>query len=216
MRLFVFIGIGLFLLSGAAIAETLYVSDLKEITVRTGQGNKHKIISMIKSGQKVELLERGDAWSLVRVANGKEGWVLTRYLTTAIPKKILFDSLQKKHSLLEAKTNSLLEENSRLKKENRQLRMDFSSSKKKLGNLSKAYKTLKDESAEFIELKDNYNRTASQLAEQKEKAMKLEEELTTFQLRQNIRWFLSGAGVLIIGFIIGYSAKRQRKRSSLY
>ncbi len=53
MRHLVFIGVLLILFSTAVQAETMYVSDLVEITLRTGQGIDHKIIAMIKSGQKV-------------------------------------------------------------------------------------------------------------------------------------------------------------------
>ena len=35
---------------------------------------------MIESGQKVEVVESGQEWSIVRLLDGKEGWILNRYL----------------------------------------------------------------------------------------------------------------------------------------
>ena len=78
-------------------AETVYVSDQLSITVRTGKGTHRKIIALIKSDQKVEALEKGEEWTLVRLQNGKKGWVLSRYLTNSIPKSIQLESLQLKY-----------------------------------------------------------------------------------------------------------------------
>jgi hypothetical protein len=56
---------------------------------------------------------------------------------------------------------------------------------------------------------------SAKLTEQTQKASKYEEDLTKLLWNKNIKWFLSGAGVLILGFIIGFMTKRQRRRSSL-
>jgi SH3 domain protein len=86
---------------------------------------------------------------------------------------------------------------------------------KALKDLQKEYDTLKSGSAEYIKLKTTYQKTSSKLSEQTERADKVEGELAKLLRSQNIKWFLSGAGVLLLGFIIGYSSKRQRRRSSL-
>ena len=51
--------------------------------------------------------------------------------------------------------------------------------------------------------------------QQTQKALELDNEVEKLHWNQNVRWFLSGAGVLLLGFIIGFSTKRQRRRSSL-
>ncbi len=85
-----------FTLFDFAHAETMYVADIVKITVRTGPGTEHKIITMVKSGQKVEVLQPDIHWSEVRLTNGKQGWVLNRFLTTEKPCRLLLESLQKK------------------------------------------------------------------------------------------------------------------------
>jgi len=101
------------------------------------------------------------------------------------------------------------------KKENKGLSSELRTTKANLNKIKSSHETLKKESAEFLGLKSNYEKTSSKLTEQTQKAEKLEEELTKLLLHQNIKWFLSGAGVLLLGFVIGFSIKRQRKRSSL-
>jgi len=107
------------------------------------------------------------------------------------------------------------EKNSLLKAENKKLTTEFAVSRKELQKTSKDYEVLKTESKEFLQLQSKFKAASSKLAEQTKKAEKFEDELTKLLWNQNIKWFLSGAGVLILGFIIGFSAKRQRRRSSL-
>jgi len=203
------------LFSTVVHAETMYISDIIEIMIRSGPGNDNRIIAMIKSGEKVEMLKPDEEWSLVRIANGKEGWALSRFLTSKEPDRLALARLEKQHKELKNKNVSLIEENKVYKKENKKLNSELQTNKKVLDKIKSSYETLKKESAEFLALKSNYEKSASILAEQTKKAEKLEEELTKLLLHQNIKWFLSGAGVLLLGFVIGFSAKHQRRRSSL-
>ncbi|MCD4804446.1 MAG: TIGR04211 family SH3 domain-containing protein [Desulfobacterales bacterium] len=206
------------LFSTVVQAETMYVDDIVKITVRTGPGIAHKILAMIKSGESVEVLKPEEPekdWSLVRITNGKEGWVLSRFLKSKEPDGLVLDRLKKKHNALKNQAVSTIEENKVYKKENKRLNSELKTNKEISKKIKSSYETLKKESAEFLELKSNYEKTSSNLIEQTKKATKLEEELTSLLLHQNIKWFLSGAGVLLLGFVIGFSTKRQRRRSSL-
>ena len=66
----------------SAQAETRYVSDELEITLRRGESTGHKISAMLKSGTPLEVLSTNKAtgYSLVRTPCGKQGYVLTRQL----------------------------------------------------------------------------------------------------------------------------------------
>ena len=61
------------LITATAWAEEMYVNEIVQITLRTGKGTDHKIVAMIQSGQKVEIVEPGQDWSRVRTADGREG-----------------------------------------------------------------------------------------------------------------------------------------------
>ena len=210
MKKSIAIGLCLILFSGAAYAETRYVK-AGEITLRTGPGNKHKIIAMVPSGQKLDMLEPGSDWSRVRLLNGKEGWSLTQYLTTQIPDAIKLTRLGKKHAQLTREANTLQQVSSDLKEENQRLRAELADTQKKLSDTSNAYESLKNKSADFFKLDSNYKEATTRLSEQTEKAVLLEDRLK----QNNIYLFLSGAGVLLAGFIIGLLFRRQRRRSSL-
>lgn len=202
-------------ISGVVYAETMYVTDLLRLTLRTGQSTEHKIIAVIDSGQKVEVLESGEEWSSVRLADGKEGWVLSRYLTPRETYNVKLKRLEDKHKNLMAQAASLLEENTKLNSENKKLKAAFQQNEKAFNKIQGDFESLKSESAEFIKLRTNYKKISKELDEKSQRLTELEEQVSRLQLYHYIKWFLVGAGVLLIGFIIGFSAKRQRRRSSL-
>lgn len=215
MKRHIFMGIFFLLISTTGYAETRYISGIIQITLRTGPGVDHRVIAMIKSGQEIEIINKGEEWTQIRLFSGKEGWVLTRFLTEKKPRSIILEQAEQKNKNLTLQMTKLLEENAKLKEGKKQIQSELSHSKKMLAEVAKSYEILKEESSDFIEIKTKYKKSASDLDEQIKKANRMEEELKRLQLHNNIKWFLSGAGVLLFGFLVGLSAKRQRRRSSL-
>lgn len=203
------------LFSATADAETMYVTDMLKLTLRTGPSIENKIIAVIDSGQMMEILEFGDEWARVQLPNGKEGWVLSRYLTSSETNNIKLERLEAKHKNLMVQAAELLEENNNLQSENQKLSSELAANQKELVQTRTDYDTLKAEAAEFLDLKTKFESASSQLAEQSAKAEKLEEQLKMLERGTYIKWFLAGSGVLILGFLIGFSTKRQRRRPSL-
>lgn len=215
MKRIIFVGIWLFLFSTVVQAKTMYVSDQVEITLRTGQGTDHKIIAMIKSGDAVEVLTHGNNWTQVRTSNGTRGWVLSRFLKSEIPSRIALERLEKNHKALLAQVEPSLNEITALKAESAKLRSELALIEKALNENKRSYEILKTESAKFLKLKSEFKKINSQLEKERQKADKLDEDLTNELRQKHIWWFLCGAGVLLLGFMIGFSAKRQRRRPSL-
>ncbi len=210
MRRVLFIGFFL-ILSGIAHAETRYVSGVLDVTLRTGKGTSHKVISMVRSGQPLQLIEAGPQWSMVRAPNGKEGWMLSRFVTTDKPDSMLLARLREKYDRLSEQYRSLKEGGGKLVEENGELKKTLAEKTAKLDEVTKAFASLKKRSADFFALEKDYKESASELERQTEKAELLEDRLG----EKNIRWFLSGAGVLLAGILIGHIAKR-KKRTSYY
>ena len=209
------IAILLVLLPAVVHAEKKYINDLLEITLRTGQGIDHKIIEIVKSGQMVEVIKPGNQWTKIRQLNGTEGWVVSRFLTSNKPNILLLKELQEKHEAIMIRTDSQLEEIAKLQEDNKELRSKLTVSAKTLNDLNNSYETLKKGSGDFLQLKSNYNKATAQLTKQKQKIQKYEDELSKLEQRQIFRWIFTGAGILFLGFLIGLSGKRQRRRLSL-
>lgn len=215
MKRLLAIGILIVLLPVVARAETKYINDLLEITLRTGQGIDHKIIEIVKSGQVVEVLEPGDQWTKIRRQNGTEGWVVSRFLTSKKPNILILKELQEKYEAAMIRNDSQLIKITKLQGDIKELRSKLTAVEKEFNDLSNSYETLKKESGEFLKLKSKYDKATAQLAKQKEKIQQYEDELSKLEQRQIFRWIFTGAGILFVGFLIGFSARRQRRRPSL-
>jgi SH3 domain protein len=197
-------------------AETQFVTDTVKLTVRTGPSMENKIIAVIESGTAVDVITPGEDWSLVRIPDGKEGYVLNRYLVQNPPSTIQLERLKSRHQELTTEVEALREENSQLTSDTRQLRTELATLQQELNQTSSEFDALKSESAGFLDLKAKYDRAASELSAKTSRVETLEKELGQLEISQYIRWFLAGSGVLLVGFILGFSVKRQRRRSSLY
>ena len=215
MKRYVFIGILLVFVTASVQARSMYVSEIVEITLRTGPGIDHKVIAMVKSGQTLVVLEPGSEWTKVRLSNEKEGYMLSRFLTEKKPNELLLDELKEKHKDLESKLNTIREESSKQKNQNESLLSELAAKEEQLSGLTVSYDALKADSAEFLNLKTDYKKTVAQLDEQTQKAKEYEEAYSKLVKWQIIRWVLAGAGILLVGFLIGMSSKRQRRRSTL-
>jgi SH3 domain protein len=170
---------------------------------------------MLKTGHRVEILTVEGDWTQVRLENGKEGWVLSRFLTDKEPHSVMLEQIKQQNEALSSQLKELQEVNEKQKSTNEWLESELAGTRKKLTQAVKDYEALKKESSEFIQLKTKYKKSSSELAQQTKKGQAMEAELNQLRLQKNIKWFLSGAGVLVVGFLLGLSAKRQRRRSSL-
>jgi hypothetical protein len=65
--------------------ETLYVIEQLYVTVNTMPDGSGERVGQIKSGDKVELIERQGEQAHVRLASGEEGWVKSSYLSADPP-----------------------------------------------------------------------------------------------------------------------------------
>ena len=204
-------------LPAAAAAETAYVSENFEITMRTGPGTERKIISLVQSGRALEVLEQGEEWSLVRAPNGKEGWVLNRYLTTSQPSAMVLERVRQDYDVLNAKYNELKEKYDSLSAQKKVSDADLSQSSQDLNELSAAYENLKKESADFLKLKKQYEKTAADLEAEKNRSSELDDENMQMKRNRIIQWVWTGGGIMLLGFFLGlFSSSRRKPRSSLY
>ncbi|MDH3450262.1 MAG: TIGR04211 family SH3 domain-containing protein, partial [Gammaproteobacteria bacterium] len=63
-------------------AETKYITDEFEVTMRSGTSTANSIVRMLRSGEAVTVIDEDlpSQYSLVETAGGKQGYVLSRFL----------------------------------------------------------------------------------------------------------------------------------------
>lgn len=200
----------------AAHAETKYVVDQLIINLRSGQGDEFRIIRTLPSGTKLEILETNTDYSRVRLTDGTEGWVLNQYISsTPIAKQLL--------AAAEAKAAKLEEENTRLKK-------DLSEVSAKEAEVSKQHQDVSSEQKKLAEELNQLRRVAAKPAQIENENQQLKKQLLDLENEHELlrrenqmlndssdrEWFLTGAGVIIGGIILGLilPSLRPRKKSS--
>jgi SH3 domain protein len=196
-------------------AETAYVTDSIRLSLRSGPANDQKFLGVVESGQTVDIIKAGEEWTQVRTANGIEGYILSRYLTNQAPAKFRVDQLQEKNKHLSGQVAALMEENQRLKAESEKLAGTITTGRQQIDSLRSEFEAFKKEAAHVTELKEKCDALGSELAQKQDEIMRLKNQANEILNPTNIYWFLAGAGVLLVGFLTGFSIKRKRRWSSL-
>lgn len=214
MRMIIGAIVSLILLVPPAAAGTKYVDDLHEITVRVGPGIQYRVIQTVSSGSRLETLESQNGWSRIRLSDDRSGWVVDRYLTDEIPDSKKYETLKAKYDPLAEKIEALKADNKTLQKENQALSEKLAQASDALASTQAEYKALKEASADVVKLKTKNDQLAAELKTKKQKIEALEAKIADAFLSEALKWFLIGAGVLLVGIILGASSKR--KRSSIF
>lgn len=204
------------LLSATAVGQSRYVSDELVITLRTGPSTSNQIITNLRSGDSVEVLE-ADAelgYSRVRVADGAEGWVLTRYLTAEpIAREELASSrdalaeARVQVEVLQAQVETLSEA---LETTSQQL----SDADAANASMNTELAEIRDASANAVAMRDSNTDLRRSLLEHEQQLELLAQENRALRDGAVREWFVVGAGVLFGGIIIGLvlpSLRRKRR-----
>jgi len=202
-------------LNGIAPAETVYVTDELRLGLREGPGSNYEIVDVARSGQVLELLNVEGRWARVRLTDGQEGWVLERYLTRTMTGGLKLERLRAQYDSLRNQAENLREENRRLNREVQQLRTELKQNSRTAAEATEAYEALKNEASEYLQLKTRYENAARQLTEQTQQLEELNARIDALESQRTIRWLLTGAGVVLFGFIVGVSIRKKRRSSLL-
>lgn len=204
----------LILFAVTAAAETAFVRDV-EITLRTGPGTDHKIVTMLGSGQKLKILKTGKNWTQVRTSEGLQGYVLTRLLTSDEPLRPRFERLQRQYEKLMTHAAEPMRQIEALSQENETLKTALEQRESELTSLKTDFEQFKKDYEMVQRLKSDYQKSVKQLTTLKSELTECQQKLSRQDLNQNLTWFVIGASVLLVGFIIGFFSRRPRRRSSL-
>jgi SH3 domain protein len=201
-------------LSTCALAETRYVSDDLEITMRSGKGNHFSITRMLSSGTPVEVLEvdKEEGYTRVRTSNGKEGWVLSRYLMRTPAARDRIADAEKQLAEMELEKRKLETAMAGLTESRDALN-------KQLSTLDSNNRKTSQELAEIKRTASSALAIDSENKELKSHVVSLERQLQTLQQeneglkdRTARDWFMVGAGVVLLGILVGLVIPRIRWR----
>lgn len=87
-------GLVLALMTGAAVAETAYVTDILRLGLHAAQDTSDQPFLTLVSGAELEVLERVPNFALVRTQEGRQGWVKSAYLVEEKPAQLIVAETQ--------------------------------------------------------------------------------------------------------------------------
>ncbi len=200
-----------FILIPTVMADIQYVSDLLIISVKDGQGVDAPVIGYLRSAAPVD---------------GTQGWVRKKFIVAEKPKAVIIGELEEKIVILEESIKTLQQGS-----DTEGLQGMIDGYKQKIATLTASIanekrtrlalqKDLKKINAKYQQLLNNGKKTADiskELASLKTENKTLKDKIAAKPpadaipvLAGNMKWFLIGGGVLLLGFIIGRAIRGKK------
>ena len=195
-------------------SQTRYITDDFEVTLRSGTSTTNSIVRLLRSGEAVTLLEQDPVsqYSLVESEDGKQGYVLTRFLADTPVARQRLQELESTHNeqqqrldVQDEKIAQLEQELEREKSDTEALKTALRASEQELSNvLGTAQNTL-----DILEQNERLQIVVDQLREEKAELSASNAELSD---STRIDWFVRGGAVSLVAFVIGILVTRIRWR----
>ena len=189
-----------------AQAETGYIVDQAKMPMRSGEGTGFKITKMLPSGLAVEVLGQSKSgYSRIRTQDGKEGWILSRYLMKTPAARDRLQAFEKELSQLaqmKQETEAAGIENLRLQGENKKLQDEI--------------QYIRTTAANAVEVAEQNRALREEAAAAKQALFELEQQTVDIRSGAQQRWFLMGGGAIVAGIVLGLllpfmGARRKRR-----
>ncbi len=222
----------LFILAAIVVpvrAETRYVSDMLVISVRDAQGPDAAVLGYIKTPTPVEILEDQGNYLKIKTKGGLEGWVLTRYIVSEKPKALVIEDMGKQIEQLKKEieayknnqnsvsdvtsetTQQYVEKIRQLKQEIIANQKQTHKAKQDVADLDKKYKDLLVHSGNTDKLMKEMNRLKKLNSQLNAEITTLRKNTGSFLKSRRVQLFVAGAGVFLIGMMLGGSAKKKKR-----
>jgi len=205
-------------LAAAAQAETRYASDELEIALRSGTSTQHRILRMIPSGTPLQVLQHDEAsgYTKVRAPSGTEGWALTRLLMTTPSARDRLAAAEKKLAELELQSRQRQTRLSETGKEMQTLEQALDQARAENQRLSKQLADIQRTASSALAIDAENKDLKSSMMQMQRDQETLRQENEALRDRTARDWFMIGAGVVVVGIILGLILPRirLRKRSS--
>jgi SH3 domain protein len=201
-----------------ASADTRYVTDEVKITLRTGESSSHRIIRMLPTGTPVQVLSVNAESGYAKVkVGGTEGFVLTRQLLREPPARDQLAAMKARVEELSQAPSKLQQRLNELEAEHQQLTQAHNQLQAEKAELDQTYGTLQRTAANAVQIAEERNALRKQVADLTREAADLKLRTNELENSNLQRWFLTGAGVIVGGILLGLilpNLATRRRRSS--
>ena len=192
--------------------DTGYITDEFEVTMRSGTSTSNSIVRMLRSGEAVTVLEEDSAtqYSLVETKEGKQGYVLSRFLMDIPAAKQTLQELEtnfaQQQLRLEERATEVAELKQMLDREktdNDALKSTLRASEQELTQV----RTAAQDTLNILEQNEQLQTAVELLHQEKTQLTETNAELSD---STRLDWFVRGGAVSLIAFVIGIVVTRIR------
>jgi SH3 domain protein len=176
----------------------------------------HKILDMLPSGTPLTLLDgfnESEKWTRVRTDDGKEGWVVTAYLTNDPPKGPLLEAARKELEALRARYEELKEEIASSTADRARVSEEADEYRARLQAVEQEFAAWKQANKDVIALRARAEALEKEQKIDRAELEHLRVENQSLQAREKFYWFFSGVVVLLLGWVLGYVYASSRHRA---
>ncbi len=207
--------LGLLLLATTLSARTMYATDTFEIVVRSErQIVGRNIVKVLPSGAPIEVRDMDDTWATVRLEDGRTGYVEKRHLIDREPYKVTAERLQLEIGQQRERLATLTQQLATLRDEHQRLQKASSVSEAQMQDISQKYEQLRQDATttQFLETREKYADLQRAHAEAQQHLTTVNSAYASLKSSTRLTWFLSGAGVILLGWLLGMTSERWRGR----
>ncbi|MFP8967149.1 TIGR04211 family SH3 domain-containing protein [Pokkaliibacter sp. CJK22405] len=208
------------LLLGAAplYAATAYISDVQFVAVRATASNSSAVVERgLKSGERVDVLDKGDEFTKIRTGSGNEGWVPNYFLMDDRASRDQIEALKSKVENLQTERDSLQSTLDSIQQQRDQLKTNLDETESKRSSLSKQLGSLDAQMREVAQWKSEKQSLTDQVSQLQQQLTSTQSDNQQLRANQKSSWFIAGGGVAGAGIMVGIifsSMLRGRKKKS--
>lgn len=201
--------------AGPAHAQSVrWVTDSLKLEARRGPTTEHRITHILESGTRVTVLEEDaeSGYSRLRLEDGDEVWMLTRYLSDERPARERLEEALANLEEQRAMTKRLSEELEALKAEASALQQERANLDRDSQELRRELAAIKQAAADTLTIREENKTHEARIATLTAELDELRLQNRALKERSERDWFIAGAGVLFGGMVIGLVIPRIRWR----
>jgi SH3 domain protein len=188
-----------------ALATSVYVTDSIKFPLRSGESNTHRIVRMLSSGTRLNLLKtnKTTGYTQAETREGEIGYIPTRFTLRQPINSWFLQKAKKKLEQLEIENKQLKTDLNSLKKDNTSSLSNNKSLEKERIQLGKELHNLRKTASNAIQLQRQRNELQKRVVHVERELQQLKRKNQTLEDSSNQDWFLYGGILSFLGIFFG-------------
>ena len=211
MRIIVLV---LTLISTPLWAQEAWITDQLEVPIRSGESNEYRILRFLDSGTQIEVVSRNTStgYSLIRDAQGRDGYVLTRYLEREPTASKRLESMRSELAQIRDDAANGTARIAQLREQLAQATDERNAARNALASTEAELSEIKRVSGDTLAIFEANKNLRAQLEILEDEAALLRSDNITLADDRDKMFMLIGAGLVLLGLVLGLILPNLRRR----